>query len=363
MAEANVNTTDLEVPQTMQLEAAPAPEPIKSENDEIKVFSDPVRDAIFAKRRGILEQEMIDQGLEPQGNETVPDVIVPVPKVELEPEPVITKPEEKLIVTPEQEKFLINVYGQTKELTKDEMIREAQKGMAATQIFQEGHRMKDEALQIANAVKQNLQPQAVKENPPQATKSVIDDDKAREIAKRINYGSEEDQISAIKDLGASIEAKVRGQAQALPPEQLVNYATQQAIAMIDARNEQETLKKEFSDILTDQALSSAADVIANQLAQKYQAEGAPKSRLELFREAGNTVRERYMKPAEVKPPENPAPPIMVVNNNDKIERKRGAPKPPSAANKVAVEPPPAYGVGVSSIVNQMRKSRGQPVVI
>ena len=360
MPEANVNTTNIELPQTMNLDTVQNPEPIKQENDEIKTFDDPVREAIFAKRRGILEQEMLDQGLEPQGKEIEPEPAVV--KTEEEPKPVAAKPYVKVEPT-DQEKFILNVYGQQKELTKDELIREAQKGMAATQIFQEGHRMKDEALQIAQSVKQHLQPApAAKENPPQS-QSIVDDNKAREIAKRINYGSEEDQGNAIKDLGAIIEARVRGQAPtALPPEQLIDYATRQAIAAIDLRTEQDTLKTEFKDILEDRYIAAAADAIANDLAVKYRNEGAPKSRIDLFREAGTIARDRYLKAAPAAPVENSAPPVMVVNNTDKLERKRAAPKPPVAANKVAVEPPPAYGVGVSSIVNQMRKARGQPVI-
>ena len=48
---------------------------IVEENDEIKTFSDPVREAIFAKRREILEKEMVDQGLEPQGKEDEPEPV------------------------------------------------------------------------------------------------------------------------------------------------------------------------------------------------------------------------------------------------------------------------------------------------
>lgn len=367
-AEANVNTTELEVPQTMQLDMTPTPEPIKSDEDSPPVFKDEARDAIFAKRKQILTDEMTSQGLElpltEQELKTEAKQEEPVIDTKITPEPVIeTKPETKVETTPEQEDFILNVYGVQKKYTKDELIREAQKGAAASQVFNEGYRMKQEAMQIADAVKQNLQPQqAAKENPPQSAPA-IDDNKAREIAKRINYGSEEDQINAIKDLGASIEARVRGQAQSLPPEQLVNYATQQALAVIEARTEQEALRTEFSDILADRALSSAADVIANELSQKYQSEGINKSRLELFREAGKTARERYLKPVEaITPPVQPAAPPAIVVSNDKIERKRAAPKPPAAANKVAVEPPPAYGVGVASIVNQMRKARGQPIL-
>lgn len=368
MPEANVNTTDLEVPQTMQLDMTPTPEPIASEENEPQPYKDDARDAIAAKRRQILENEMVAQGLEPQGTGKE-DKQEPAPAPEPLPEEKIVAPvktEEAL--TPEQQKdFILNVYGEEKKYPLEEVLKLAQKGAAANKVFEEGYRMKDEALQIANAIKQNL-PQsqaAAKENPPQVSPPpVIDKEKAREIAKRINYGSEEDQINALLDLGASIKATVQGQAtqSALPPEQLVNIATQNAVAAIDARTEQDTLTKEFSDIISDKALAAAADVIATDLAREYQKQGVAKSRLELFREAGSKTREKYLKPVE-QPVQNqpPASPKIVVDN-DKLERKRAAPKPPAAANKIAVEPPPAYGVGVSSIVNQMRKARGQPIL-
>ena len=375
MPEANVNTTDLQVPQTMQMDMTPTPEPIKPENDEADtppVFTDPVRQAIFAKRQEQLTKEMADQGLEPPGiTEDKPELEVKdvIPEAEPakaeavpEPKPEIKAPER----TPEEEAFILNVYGQEKRLTKDQVIREAQKGMAASQIFEEGYRMKNEALQVAQAVRQNLQPQqAAKENPP-PQQSVIDKDTAIAFAKRINYGSEEDHANAVIDLAANIASKIQGQAQfqSLPPEQIAQFATQQAVAAIENRTMQETLKTEFGDILGDKAIASAADIIANELNEKYRSQGIAKSHLELFREAGKITREKYLQPrTEAVPaaPINPPAAPTVKISDDKIERKRAAPKPPVAANKVAQEPPPSYGVGVSSIVQQMRKSRGQPV--
>ena len=362
MTEANVNTTPMEVQQPPLLNLEPVPQPITPEGDDEAppVFKDEVREAIFAKRQKMLEQEMVDQGLEPQrSDEFEPTIEAKAePKIEAKPE---QKPAEEFR-TPEEEEFILNVYGTEKKLSKDQIIREAQKGMAATQIYQEGYRMKEEALQIANAVKQNLQPQqVVKENPPPS--QAIDKDKAKEIAKRINYGSEEDQISALMDFGASIEAKVRGQTPVLPPEQLVNAATAHTLAIMERRNEEDTLKREFADIISDQPISSAADVIANQLDKSYRDQGIVKSRLDLFREAGTLAREKYLKPkTEAAPATVAAPKTEVKVSDDKLERKRAAPKPPVAANKVSVEPPPAYGVGVSSIVDKMRKARGQPVM-
>lgn len=381
MPEANVNTTELEVPQTMQLDMTPTPAPIKPETEEGEpppLFKDEVRESIFAKRREQLQKEMTDQGLEPSiVAEPVKPVEEPVLEQKIAPEP---KPEIKEKPEPEplsaktaaEEEFILNVYGKEQKYNLrnpadlERLKQSAQKGEAATQIFQEGHRMRDEALQIANAVKQNLQPQqAAKENPPQLAQPILDKERAREIAKRINYGSEEDQVNAIVDLGASIESRVRGQASsALPPEQIAQFATQQAITYMKAEQEQETLKSEFADILADKALAAAADVLASERRDYYQQQGVTKSRLELFREAGTLAREKYLRPKVEESPVQPnataqAPTVAI--GNDKLERKRAAPKPPAAANKVAVEPPPQYGVGVSSIVNQMRKARGQPV--
>lgn len=359
MAEAKDNTTPLEVPVNTNLTEVhqDVPKPIENDNDEAPpVFKDEVRESIFAKRREQLEKEVSDQTLDTD-EESEPASTQPATVIEKVAksanEPIIHENKN------EQEKFILNVYGQERELTRDEIIREAQKGMAASQAFQEAARMKEEALAISHAVRQNMQPQQVApQNTPQKTES-LDKEKMRDIAKRINYGSEEEQTLALSELGANIEAKVRGQTNVLPPEQLVNIATQNAIAVIKNEQEQEILKKEFSDILSDYPLSMATDVIANQLAQKYQQQGQQKTRMELFREAGNMAREKYLKPSVQTAPTVQAAKVDI--SNDKIERKRAAPKPPVSANKVAVEPPPAYGVGVSSIVNQMRKARGQPI--
>lgn len=365
MTEANVNTTPLDLPVTMKFEEAPqAVEPKPIDNDEPPPpFKDEIRDAIFAKRRALLEKEVEDQENEPSEDLPEPVVAKSEPAVTIHAEPA--KPAVEPSVSEnkdEQEKFILNVYGQTRELTKDEVIREAQKGLAASQAWQDAAQMKNEAMQIAQAIK-NMQPQqAAPQNTPQKTEA-LDKDKVRDIAKRINYGSEEEQANAIQELGATIEAKVRGQAQSLPPEQLINIATQQAVSVIRSEmkteQEQDILKKEFADILADYPLSMATDVIANQLAQKYQQEGRQKTRIELFREAGTLARDKYLKPVQA--PQPIAQAATVKLSDDKIERKRAAPKPPASANKVSVEPPPSYGVGVSSVVNQMRKSRGQPV--
>lgn len=358
-AAANVNTTDIEVPVTMHIESEP--KPIEENPDLPPVFKDEVRDSIFAKRRAQLEAESDHIPAFPE-----PEPIAATPEPEPEPEPVAAAANAQ--AEKEKREFELLVYGQTRKVSEDELISHAQKGMAASQMFEEAARMKNEAIQIANAVKQNLQPQQVAQNnAPAAPQQQNPTEAVKDIAKRINYGSEDEQAKALLDLGAIFKSEV-GRSQGLPQEQIVQIATHNAIAAIKSEQEQAILKSEFADILADYPLSVATDMIANQLAVKYQNEGVQKSRLELFREAGNAARDRYIKPSQVSQPQNvPAqnqPPVQAATvnvSNDKIERKRAAPKSLEAANKVATEAPPSYGVGVSSVVNQMRKSRGQPV--
>lgn len=364
MVEANINTTDLEVPQTMHIDSLPAPQPIEADDEAPPIFEDKVRNDIFAKRQAMLEREMEDQGLPTNKQDDV--VIEPVHVVAIE------KPIEP--VQSEKDDFILNVYGKEEKYDLDNpsdrerLKQEAQKGRAATQVFQEGYRMKEdglramqEAQRIAELVKQNLQPQpAASTNTPHQAQ--LDDNLMRDVAKRINYGSEDEQAAALRDYGAIIADQIRGQTQVLPPDQLVDIATKNAVAVLDARAEQEILKKEFVDILSDKPLAHATDIILNDLYQNYQQQGVQKSRLELFREAGNIAREKYLRPSIQEIPAQQPITVQAATSLDKLERKRAAPKSPVAANKISSEPPPAYGVGVGSIVNQMRKARGQPVL-
>ena len=106
-AQANVNATDIEVPQVMQLESSPVPTPIENnEPTEPIVFKDEVRDAIHAKRRLQIESEMRAQGIEPFTEEKEEKPVETDSRAILEPEQTLPQTQ---VISKENEKLLKDI--------------------------------------------------------------------------------------------------------------------------------------------------------------------------------------------------------------------------------------------------------------
>jgi hypothetical protein len=206
---------------------------------------------------------------------------------------------------------------------------------------------------------------------------VFDENEAQRLARDMLYGSEADQAKAIRDLGNTVAQRVSGLANnGYTPEQIVHFATQNAKAEIrnEMRQEQQQQKlvEEFQDIFSDYPLSTTAGAVSAQLQLQYQQKGVQKPMMDIYREACTYVRNNYTK----KSGEAPAPasqatapaisiqaaPVAQASNSmsERLERKRVAPQPPAAASKVISEQPASQSVSGSSVVQWMRKSRGQP---
>ena len=348
------NTTDIQIPESGLIEDTPKES--GGSDDNTPTFQDEARAAIFANRRKLLEEQsglaetgvtvtepIIENAAEGATPETAPEGSSSSPSAPIaETQPVA----EPTAASPSPEKYTIIVNGQPTEYTLDELKQQAQLGVGARQKFDEAARLRQEAQQLMfSASQQHSQPQSG--NNQQAPQQLPDipEKELRDIAKRLNYGSEDEQVKALKEAGI-LFTKAAGQPnQLIPPEVLVREATQNALNAITIQQEQEILKNEFKDIISDPALAYATDFMVNQLAQKYTALGEQKTRLELLREAGNMAKERYLKPAPQNQPNSsvtPAP--VVVDMTNKIERKRTAPQPPTSANRTATNDANPYGV-------------------
>lgn len=280
-------------------------------------------------------------------------------------------PADGVAATSPQSKYKIIVDGQPIEYTLEELQQQAQLGVAARKRFEEAAELRRQAEQIM-ASRQNFQPQQIEnQNTRQQLADIPVEQELRDIAKRMNYGSEEEQVKALQDAGILFN-KQQGRNQPTT-EQLVQIATQNAMAALSAQQEQEILRKEFPDIASDVPLAYATDLIANQLAQKYSALGQNKTRLELLMEAGTEARAKYLRPVAQNPSSQnntAAQPTVAVDSN-KIERKRAAPQTPTAASAVArTSSDGNSGASAEMIAQAMRrtsmneilKSRGQQVV-
>jgi len=351
-------TTELHVPEAGLIE-----ETAKEQNNESN-FKDEKREAIFAKRREQIEREnasieasavepIIDNAVEESVPETLEVVSPPSEPVAAKSDPTTASPPEQDLPP---EKFPINVNGQIVEYTIDELKQQAQLGVGAREKFNEAARMREDAQRLMFASQQHSQPLAQNNQQVQPQEVDIPEKELRDIAKRLNYGSEDEQVKALKEAGI-LFSKTAVQPNQLTPEVLVDVATRNAINVITAQQEQDILKSEFKDIVSDPALAYATDFMANQLTQKYSALGQQKTRLELLREAGNMARERYLKPALASSQSNSsassAP--IIADMANKVERKRAAPQPPNSANKVASDESQPYGIPSIQALDAARK--------
>lgn len=386
-APQNPNTTDIQ-PIEMGLMEDTLPKEAPENQEAPELFKDEARSAIFAKRREMLEREngIAESGLttiEPINESTAEGVIKedeqPLPlaasknadsplRETKKPTAVDSIPEEPVTEEPPK-KYKILVDGQHLEYTIDELQQQAQLGVGARQKFNEAAQLRQQAALdrqqaeqlMFSASQQHSQPQQTVNNQRTQQTTDIPETELRDIAKRLNYGSEEEQVQALKQAGI-LFSKNTGQANNFTPESIVTAATQNALAAISQSQEQEILKAEFSQIIADPALANATDFIARQLDQKYAALGQPKSRLELLREAGNQTMERYVKAPQSLPNSSvPNAPITVETGN-KLERKRAAPQPPASANKVANSQETAsYGVPSAQALDAARSKAFQDI--
>lgn len=352
----------------------PHPKEIAGEDVDVTRFNDTIRDEIAAKRREQLEKEsalsapIVAEEAAEKPAEEITETVAPSAKEVSPPSQTEENATETTAGSP-QKKYALNINGQNVEYTEAELIAQAQRGVGAENKFREAAELRRQAEALMFATHQNLQPQNVVNNNTvkQDLQSPISNDALRDIAKRMNYGTEEDQVNALREAG-ELFSKSTGRAPGPTPEELVHIATQNALAVLDTRNEQQILAQEFPDIIADIPIAHATDLIANQLAYKYQSLGMVKTRVELLREAGTQARQKYLQ--NNVPPAQPNSSVQsaTVNiSNDKIERKRTAPQPPNAANKVASDPNAAYTVPSIQALEEMRrksfqaiaKSRGQ----
>ncbi len=275
----------------------------------------------------------------------------------------------------------VNISGTVMNIGRDQLLQLASTGLQAQQVMQDASRMREDAQRLVGAGQQTPQ-QAQPQQPraqqnPQDVQPAFDATKAKAIAQRISYGSEDEQAQALVDLGNVIQQAVTQQLQGaqgrqIDPNAIVQQATHQVMALQQQHQTLNTIAEEFKDVFADASLSYAAGYEAN-LAQMNDARmGRQRPQIEVFREVLSGIRNRYIAPrgtgnqSQQNPGTGQAPAQSVQSAtpvaqqmSDRIERKRTAPQPPVAANVRSKGAPEKRYPTNSEIVSQMRKARGQ----
>lgn len=257
--------------------------------------------------------------------------------------------------------FPIDIDGQQVYVTQEQMAHLARMGAIANQ-----------ALYAYNQGSAQSSPPAPVSTPERGQPAPsVSDDRIRETARAIQYGDEQAAAAALKELIADVSRSVP-QSPAFDPD-----AHRRSI-LSDVRREQQlhadtnVIRAEYADVLGNPILADAAARQVAAIRQHVVALGIQASDLDIYREAGNRVRQAFgtAPPQSGHQGQTPAPagqtapqaPNMVVRRSvaDIDGRKRAAPQRTAAVidRRSAAPEAPRPPTG-SDLVEQMRKSRGQ----
>lgn len=280
------------------------------------------------------------QHAEPDPSESASPPIEPAPRqVERDPVavPVVAAP----VAPPQPQLFPLQLpNGQITYVTPEQMAYLAQRGAMAD--------MQPPAAPVAP------------EPPPKPAThaAVFDGEKARDVVRRIAYGGEDDGALALQEF---IQSAI--------PQYDVDAIRQQTKDELRAEQQLErnlnALGQEFPDIFGDQIRTFAAVAELDRIRRDPLAQQFPD--IELQREACARVRRSLGSAAPQPQPMEPvSTPVLqaapaVAASAARLERKRGAPSMPTAADRrMGMTDDAPRAPTPREVINQMRVKRGQP---
>lgn len=257
--------------------------------------------------------------------------------------------------------FPIDIDGQQVYVTQEQMAHLARMGAIANQ-----------ALYAYNQGTTQSVPPAPVSSPERGQPApTVSEDRIREATRAIQYGDEQTAAAALKDLISDVTRSVP-QAPAFDPD-----AHRRSI-LADVRREQQlhadtsVIRTEYADVLGNPILADAAARQVASLRQQVVALGIQASDLDIYREAGNRVRQAFgtappqsghqgQPPASAGQTAPQATNMVVRRSVAEIDgRKRAAPQRTAAViDRRSAAPEAPRQPSASDVVEQMRKSRHQ----
>lgn len=347
--------TQMEIPQNLRLEDAPAieveeaavPEADPQEPSEARPLTprEKAMQAVYARRVEAINKEV------GYAAELAREAGLPVePTAEEEEEPTEPSPAPEPaaaslpVEAPQQpvpQRHRIEIGGQAFEVDDAQLMQLAQQGALANL-----------AMHQANAVPQPPQPQ------PAPAKPSLDAEAIREAYRKIQFGSEEEGTAALHDI---LTRAATSQPQ-IDPAQIAAQATQNAMQQLELQHNLRIIGEEFPEIFKSNALARAAALELTDIRARDAMRGVMRPNLELYREACASIRGAFPDNAQPRPgATTTASQAGVVAHpmGDRVERKRAAPRNPVAVSRAASAAPTTRAPSGSEIVARMRQARGQ----
>lgn len=259
-------------------------------------------------------------------------------------------------VPPGIQTFPVDIDGQQIHVTQDQLVHLARMGAIANQAMYQYQTQQHQPPQQAQAP-------VVQER----ARADVGDDLLDAAVQNLQYGDKDGAKAALRELIRNVQLP---QAQQLDLVAIGNYAAQKARHEARLEHETQIIRQEYADVMNDRYLAGMAAARVAEIRQQNVALGRTQSDLDVYREAGNFVLEKFGKPRPGQQVEQSgetgitapqAPNLVVRRSVSEIEgRKRAAPRAVSQViDRRSTAPQAPKAPSPSDVVDMMRKARGQ----
>jgi hypothetical protein len=211
------------------------------------------------------------------------------------------------------------------------------------------------------ALHQNQQPQYTPPAEQPKTPQFTPDAQAiRDAVRQIQFGDQDAAAEALQNLIVDVVARSSVTQPYVDPEAIVQRAATVAREQAQLATDSQVIRQEYSDIFEHPQRTMLAKMNVDAIRHRNTVTGKQQSDLDIYREAGNAVRDamNLSRPGSENPQPSQAAPT-VQSRQDVIERKRAAPRATQMVDRRAPAPETPRPPSGSDIVEQMRRSRGQ----
>lgn len=279
------------------------------------------------------------------------------------PEPVRAEPEAPVAsphaAPPQPHLYPVTINGYSHHVTLDQMQALAAQGAVANLALYEyqNHRQR--------------QPEPASQ--PVERQPLFDEQQFSNAAQAIQYGDGPSAAQALRDLVSHVVSRTPP-APVVDTNRIITEAEHRARLAARQERDNEIIRQEYADVISDQWLSNMAAMRANQIVQEQASLGRSPSNLDVLREAGNFVLEKMGRPrpgmqAQQQPGETgsaaPQAPNLVVRRSaaDIEGRKRAAPRAVGQViDRRSAAPVAPRAPTTAEVVDWMRSKRGQPPI-
>ena len=168
------------------------------------------------------------------------------------------------------------------------------------------------------------------------------------LVHKIQYGSPDEAAQALGEYTKAIVSSIPR----VDPDAIAADASARARADAQLLQDTATIKAEYPEIFDNPQRQFLAGRNVEAIRRRNAAFGYRQTDLEIYREAGNAVREAMLRPGTGNEP------AIQAARQETVERKRAAPTPTRALDLRSPPPTPARQQSASDVVDQMRKARG-----